>query len=548
MSKIVYKKYSCDSKNLSTLFLVLFWLSLFFIIFIIGVSDVFASTYDTFDVTWYYRNKSNENTLLNVVKNQDTALYASTSEYVNGYTTRLEQTFSKDIQYIINYELQMSFSPEQELVYRSDTLDRIINYSYTDSDFKILNITATEDWNRSISIGDTFLTIKVSMQVLALNNTNAIRFGVYTTNNISIGFYNHTEQIDYYLLDNISIEENANATIIDQNNQIINGQNGINDNITNSTNTITGSINETENNINQNIDDMEQSIVDSNKETQDVIKDQFNSCRPSNNLFDISSLKNGYDTTHYLIENGFNAIGSLYILFPFNVSNGTYTLTYNYKVNSGNISSNTGKFRLRYTNGDYSIFYNSGTSFTINKELKEIMFYTDNGTESINIDFTNIMLQKGSIATNYEPYGEEICTNKLDEQNETSKGIWATIKDLPNAFLDMLLGLFIPDDLSFIDNFKDVISNKLGFIASIPIQIIDFALGLVNVAFEEITTISFPSFEVFGVRFWNAEDIDITILLDKLKPFKYLTDLTCVILCCRTLYDMYHNFTGGGAN
>ena len=42
MSKIVYKKYSIDSKNLSTLFLVFFWLLLGFIVCFIGINNTYA--------------------------------------------------------------------------------------------------------------------------------------------------------------------------------------------------------------------------------------------------------------------------------------------------------------------------------------------------------------------------------------------------------------------------------------------------------------------------------------------------------------------------
>ena len=42
------------------------------------------------------------------------------------------------------------------------------------------------------------------------------------------------------------------------------------------------------------------------------------------------------------------------------------------------------------------------------------------------------MLNEGSTVLDYEPYGEQICTNKLDEQNKTSKGIFGKLKDLFN--------------------------------------------------------------------------------------------------------------------
>lgn len=537
MSKIVYKKYSVDKKNLSALFLVLFWLLLFVIICFVGLTNVNALTFDTYDVTWYYRNQSDESTLKNVVKDQSTPLYAGTGEYVNGFTTRIESTFTKDVQYIVNYKLQMYYYIGEDGNFRSDTIDRIIKYSWVDSDFKLLNTTATQTEYDCQSANLCIRTFNISQQVLTLNDTTAIRFGVYTTDNISIGFYNHNQEIDYIFLNDIFIENNANATIIDQNNQIISGQDGINDNITNSTNTITGSITETEDNINSNIDDMESAILDSNKETQEVIKDQFNDCRDGYNL-----LKQPYLFSNSFTSNGLTiTLNDDYSITVTGKATSTYylNLNYFYKFNSSIYNNNSIQCKDGYC-------LSTGLDYNVSNNLVYITF--NNGFTYNKTYYPMITTEKNKNVA-YEKYTtEEICSNKLDEQNETSKGIWATIKDLPNMFLDMLLGLFIPEDLSFIDNFKEVISNKLGFIASIPIQIIDFMLGLANIAFDEITTISFPSISIFGFNFWNAEEIDITIMLEKLKPFRYFTDLTCVILCCRTLYDLYHNFTGGGAN
>lgn len=540
MSRIIYKKYSCDSKSLSPFFLVLFWISLFFVICFIGISGVFAATYDTGNVTWYYREIANESVLLSTEKDINTPLNIVSGEYMNGFQTRIEHTFSKNLQYIVSYKLKMLYYEPLDDQFRQDTISRLTEYSWVDNDFKLLNTNVNQSkYLCESDICEREFTI--SQQVLTLNSTSAIRFGVYTTLDRSIGFYNPPyANINMTLSNIITIEDNSSSTIIDQNNQIIDGQNGLQNSITN-----------TQDSINQNIDDMEQSIVDSNKETQDVIKDQFNSCRDSNNLFNATLI----NSTSGIIV---NKDGSKITLPKATSGNGftdTHTklsvLAPELKVGDVvylNFNTNSSYNKFIYLVTPQLVWYD-GSSITITQEMlnSKVGFYGNRFTngEDYQVIISDLIISYKN--TTFEPYGE-ICSNKLDEQNETQKGIWATIKNLPNAFLDMLLGLFIPDDLSFIDNFKDVISNKLGFIASIPIQIIDFALGLANIAFDEITTISFPSFEVFGVRFWNAENIDITILLDKLKPFKYFTDLTCVILCCRTLYDLYHNFTGGGAN
>lgn len=375
---------------------ILGWLLLGYIILFIGANNVLADTYESFNVTWYYRNKSDESTLLNVVKNEETPLYASTNEYVNGYTTRIEKQFSKDMQYIINYNLRLFFSPEQELNYRSDTIQRIIDYSFVDSDFKILNVTANENWNRSTSSGDTALTIKVSMQVMALNNTDAIRFGVYTTNNISIGFYNHTSQIDYYLLSNININDNSDGTIIDQNNQIIQGQ-----------------------------DDINQSIIDGNKETQEVIKDQFNSCRPSYNLF------NGILEVGGLIgSNGLNddsatdwrrseyiSINSNYVTISLSSVNGAlFLFEYDEEKNFIKFSSN----------------YSKDSTFKLENNTKYVRFTTSF------IPSGNIQLVEGASPKPYEEYGKEVCSNRLDETNDKLDGIQGALTDTSTPNLEIL--------------------------------------------------------------------------------------------------------------
>lgn len=136
---------------------------------------------------------------------------------------------------------------------------------------------------------------------------------------------------------------------------------------------------------------------------------------------------------------------------------------------------------------------------------------------------------------------------KLEEVNETNKGIWNTIKNLPKAFLDMLLGLFIPDNMDFLNDFVDVLEDKLGFIASIPIQLIEFITNLVSTSWETFDSITLPSINIFGYNFWNAQEIDLTEAINIFKPFKYVTDVICVVICARTLNRWRETFSGGGS-
>lgn len=148
--------------------------------------------------------------------------------------------------------------------------------------------------------------------------------------------------------------------------------------------------------------------------------------------------------------------------------------------------------------------------------------------------------------------------SKQDEAEKTRKGILGkvgeiltSIVNLPKKIVDLVVdglkSLFIPDDTEFITNFVDSIENKLGFIAEVPISVINFGLGLVNASWTEVTSISFPSINIFGYYFWDAQEIDITTGINIFKPYKYITDVLCVVLCVATLNKWREKFTGGGS-
>lgn len=152
---------------------------------------------------------------------------------------------------------------------------------------------------------------------------------------------------------------------------------------------------------------------------------------------------------------------------------------------------------------------------------------------------------------------QDDTNSKLDEAENTRKGIWGTIKDvlsniiaLPKKIVDFLVdalkSLFIPEDMSFLDDFKESISNKLGFIAQVPIAVIDFGIDLVNLDVEEMTSVTFPTVEIFGVHFWPEMEVDITPIMSKFSSLKYLTDVLCVTMCVSTLNRWREKFTGGG--
>lgn len=152
---------------------------------------------------------------------------------------------------------------------------------------------------------------------------------------------------------------------------------------------------------------------------------------------------------------------------------------------------------------------------------------------------------------------KDIYTNDTENSDGTCDGVICNLKkvvkgiiDLPKTFLtaivDGLKALFIPSDFSFLDDFRNSIESKLGFIAEVPMAIIDFTLNLATASWDDFDSISFPEIEIFGYKFWNSQEIDLTEAINIFKPFKYITDCLCVILCARTLNRWREKFTGGG--
>lgn len=134
---------------------------------------------------------------------------------------------------------------------------------------------------------------------------------------------------------------------------------------------------------------------------------------------------------------------------------------------------------------------------------------------------------------------------KLDEAENTRKGIWETIKGIPESIANLIKGLFIPDNFDFLNDFKETLSNKLGFIAEVPIKLLDFIISLADFTWTEFSSITFPKIEILGVSFWNDITIDVGPILGGLKKYRYITDVLCVTLCVNTLRKMYDKFTGG---
>lgn len=305
-------------------------------------------------------------------------------------------------------------------------------------------------------------------------------------------------------------------------------------------------------------------ILDSNKDTQNVIKDQFNSCRDSVNLVDFSknAIING---VNYSFDNNSLIITQIssvqYSSLSFSIldiikNNPGKTLKFVYTdldVSSFNSSMNT-IVQLSLKNNGTSIYFNMLTSenghaeYTIPQDTSGftfagIKFYTNNSkttVDSSQVTITKPMLVfTDSVYTDYEQYGQQICSNKLDEQNKTSKGIlgklsslfdWLTNKDsadvsgankiagyLPPGPLDSIINL----PLTFFQNVNTNLSKTCTPL-DVPIPYLNKTIQIpcINTIFNQIDGLP-------NLWNWTGTIMSIFILYRYLIAlYKYYDDLT----------------------
>lgn len=192
---------------------------------------------------------------------------------------------------------------------------------------------------------------------------------------------------------------------------------------------------------------------------------------------------------------------------------------------------------------------------SLDSSFNEVKNNIINSTNSIN---SNIDAGVNSINSNIDEMTDKVDNSLNSDNSDTSsskcgvicklKGIFTGIIELPGKLvtllIDALKSLFIPSDMDFIDNLVDSLENKLGLIAEVPIQCIEFIMNLANATWTEFKSVSLPSISIFGYNFWNAQEIDISEGIKIFSTFKYVTDVICVAICVKTLFKWYEGFAG----
>lgn len=177
-------------------------------------------------------------------------------------------------------------------------------------------------------------------------------------------------------------------------------------------------------------------INNSNQNTDEIkntIKDNLNSCKDSVNVFDINNI-NVYSTNNANYTIGNNNLRILsngsysYIDLLLDLEIGkSYTFSADVFNNLTEGHANVSIYTLDYSNKyveQYVLTQRGRFNMTFTPVSSSTLFRIySNATNDIldnYITLSNIQVQLGNSATNYEPYGK-VCQNKLDETNNILK-------------------------------------------------------------------------------------------------------------------------------
>ncbi len=485
-----------NKKALGPVISFLVWLLLFGIVCIVGITNVFAATYPismTSEVAFYDNSGSS---LTSIGTNWQESMQAY---YSNNLPTTAGSyggaiAFNSPIPLLANHTYALT------LTFDNDDIDIALSLK------------------NKIAIGNSISSVKYNYEqgnyynelvYSNIANKSTLQFSFKTASNgnasyILIPWTTKTNMNKVYYFNQIIIDDLGTTSVT---------QDQINSSLNNQTNEINNSIINSENNIKNSIKDTEDNI-------KDGIKEGFETCRDSYNILQLTPTVSG-------IAN-IKSDGSI-------VLDGTISQAYSITITRYSYTSGDYYFSFNSTgdlNGTYFVFRYSDTYYLFNNDQTFNLSQNYSSYMSLVImpgTYNNVvikpMIEKGTIKHSFEPYGQTICSNriddtnkKLDEQNNTSKGILGKLKDLlsyinpfsDNFFvykliellIDALKSLFIPKDGFFMDwwnDFKSYMNLKLGFLTK-PIDIfISFISGYLNLSDSNIIInipdITVPNFE-----------------------------------------------------
>ena len=388
-----------NKKSIGPVFTFILWLLLFFVICIVGISNVFGLETKTIYSNQTLDNSNQFNYGFVNEGGVDSITTGSVGSRISGKTKYINFYLSQNVALNYTYTIRINFLADDLQPYFSLNHVREISVCNSSSCSASSLVSIKKQNNNGFSTW-VELTFNPTQIGSVIGVTLGDNLGSYITGETFFG------------ISSVQIEsKNANQDVID--------------NSTNNTNNI----------INNNNSHTESIINNNNENTQQII-DQFNTCRDSKNLLNLPDGTYTHNGITAVISNGVitlngTSTSTSFISIPINL-----VLDSNFSISLNNtaMGDSVSEVRLQISGSNFrsvllNVANNKRENLSIYGTYTSLMLRISSGV-TITDGIIKPQVELGNISTDYEPYGEQICTNKLDEQNETSKGIFGKIKEL----------------------------------------------------------------------------------------------------------------------
>lgn len=406
------------------------------LIIIIGISNVFAETYDAylFKAQLYDNNNGSLSTVSTSFGNN---YWQGTIPNMTANSSGAAWGISSPIPLIANHTYTLTVN---------------IGHEYGN--------TVLSTYNR-IGVGSSFNEARISYQ----NNTNVVE----NLSKVQTLVYGQGLQFAFtpsingnYIvfpfatsLSGSNVKFTLNQITLDDVGSSGVSETTINNSLNNQTNVINGAITNSQNNIINNQNSNRDAIINNQNANNDALiendnantdriidenKKNFNDCHDSVNIANITSvIAKGYTASlndDIITINGTSSTIGDVKLYTNNSNlilqaNKTYTLSF---TTTGSITGTGYRVIYLILNGSRKYLGSLTNVFkytytpTQNETLSQILIDLNK-----NLTFNNytikVQIQEGSTATDYEKFGEEICINKLDQQTNAINGLNDNIND-----------------------------------------------------------------------------------------------------------------------
>ena len=349
-----------NKKSIGPVFTFILWLLLFFVICIVGISDVFGLETKTIYSNQTLDNSNKFNYGFVNEGGVDSITTGNVGSRISGKTKYINFYLSQNVALNYTYTIRINFLADDLQPYFSLNHVKEISVcnSSSCSNSSIVSIKKQNNNGFSTWVELTFNPTQVGNVIGVTLGDNR---GSFITGETFFG------------ISSVQIESK------NPNQDVINNANNNTNNIINNNNSNT------------------ESIINNNNENTQQIIDQFNSCHDSYNLINYTIKLNGTLTTTSIV------------LADLKLEAGIYTISL-----TPSLHNDYGYIYIG-SNGSIATNVRDTKTFTINSS-QTVPFRFVRRAGTYNNETFNIMLNKGSTALPYEPYGEKICTNKLDEQ------------------------------------------------------------------------------------------------------------------------------------